>query len=733
MQNLNEIPRGFHEDIGLDDLRRHVLLVSVIVCVCASFVVMFSFAHPSGTEDWVTTAVLALYGVTITILIASRWSTMVGGASLICGLIALASGSLWIAPLHWVVGLAPLVVPFAIIFFGFPGGIFAAVVVTADLFTARALGGPFTGEGFTAIIALTWAYLPVAWLASEPIRLALRWSWTEYCRAEGEADRARRQQAELVRVVKSLNLAQDRLEKMNVEMERARRAAEEARRLKTEFASTISHELRTPLNMILGLSELMAVGMDSTQTNSDIATFQGDIDTIYRNARHLSSLIDDILDLAQIDAARMGLARASVMFDALVREAAAVVEPLFTRKGLYLRVNVQPDLAPVSIDRARIRQVLINLLSNAARFTDAGGVQVSATLDGQHVLVTVSDTGLGIPEEELTCVFEEFRQVGAPGDHHTGHSGLGLTISKRIVELHGGSMWVESIPGQGSSFRFTLPLCDNVASVPLRQEWETWARPVGRDATYPTIIVYDDDREPAHLLQRYLDGYDVLHADSIVKVRRLRQDHAICAVVLTGPTESAMWRSAQQLRSHISDLPILLCPLPGRRHLAAELGVRDYLVKPILRDQIARLLCKSRPSIHDVLVIDDDPDLVDLLTRMIASTSRRTKVRAAYGGAEGLAALRERRPDLVLLDLLMPQVDGYTVLEEIRADESLRDVPVVVLTARGEQEEVITTGMLGITRGSALTVAELVRLLKVSIDTLNATSSDREQPADLPG
>ncbi|MGH2459421.1 MAG: ATP-binding protein [Chloroflexota bacterium] len=729
-----EVGRGFDAEIGLDDLRRHVLLVCVVGCVVTPLVLMAIFSRPDGTPGWLVWVVLALYAEGILALLASRLSTLAGAATLLIGLLALATGSLWVQPLAWLVDLVPLVVLLTSAFFDVRGGLLAGVAISLDLLLVRGLGGPLASEDLRVVLVLIWASVPVAWLGSEPIRLALRWSWEELRRAEADADRARGQQAQLARLVKSLNVAQDRFEQLNHEMERARRAADEARRIKAEFAATISHELRTPLNLIIGFSELLVADGDGAESRATV-TLQRDVDTIYRNARHLSSLIDDILDLAQIDAARLGLAREPVDLAALAREAAAVVQPLLTRKGLSLTIDLSDDLPPASIDRARVRQVLINLMSNAARFTDVGGVRVRACRDGQQVQGSVSDTGGGISPEDLPTVFEEFHQLAGPTGRRAGHSGLGLTISKRLIELHGGSMWVESRLGQGTTFFFTLPLCDTVVSAPLRREWETWARASGNALDpRPVIAVFDDDPEPAHLLQRYLDGYDVIGARTIAEVRRVRQERGIAAVALTGPTEPAMWQTAQRLRSQFSQLPVLLCPLPGRRRLAQELGVVDYLVKPILRDEIARLIRRSGRAARDVLVIDDDPDMVDLLVRMIQSTSRRTTVRSAYGGADGLAALRERRPDLVLLDLLMPSFDGYALLEQIRADVDLRDVPVVVVTARGRQEEMVTAGMLGITRGAGLSIAQLTRLLKLSADVLSepVPSNAPAPPADLP-
>jgi DNA-binding response OmpR family regulator len=395
------------------------------------------------------------------------------------------------------------------------------------------------------------------------------------------------------------------------------------------------------------------------------------------------------------------------------------------------------------VDRARIRQLLINLLNNAARFTDEGGVTVSAWSENHDVVVAVADTGSGIDADELSTVFEEFRQVHGPMGRRAGGSGLGLTISKRIAEMHGGAMWVESNLGEGRTFYFTLPVSDNVVSVPLRREWETWAAaPAQPAAARSTLVVWDDSDEPAHLLQRYLDSVDVLSATNVEDVYQIVGEENVAAVVLTGPDPETARERADILRGELKGVTVLVCVLSGRRDIARELGVTDYLVKPIFADQVARVLSQlglagdateddtaggatggatdQDGNLPEILVVDDDPDLVDLLVRMIRTASRRVRVRRAYGGVEGIAAMRERRPAAVFLDLLMPGKDGYSVLADLRADESLRDVPVIVVSARGNREETVSAVGLDVGRRETFSMGETTRLLVAIIEALRS-------------
>lgn len=246
--------------------------------------------------------------------------------------------------------------------------------------------------------------------------------------------------------------------------------------------------------------------------------------------------------------------------------------------------------------------------------------------------------------------------------------------------------------------------------------------------------MYDADAETSRLIQRHVAEYDVLTASSLAEIRRLREARVVSGVLVTGPPEPRTWHRVLEIQEAFRNLPVFLCPLPGQR-LADELGVVGYLVKPVMRDQIARSLRRAGRTVHDALVVDDDPDFVELLDRMIHAVSRRVRVRKCYSGAEALASLREQKPDLVLLDLKMSGMDGYSVLDVMRAENWLSGIPVVVVSAQGRQEEMVMTGMLGISRGSGLTVDELMRVFHASVSALNpgAPSTDPEHPVARPG
>ncbi len=333
-----------------------------------------------------------------------------------------------------------------------------AIEVTLISLTQGAIGQAWT---LTRQIFLHPFVASVSLLATSGLYEALDSAELSAQEASKRAEEARWHRAELHRTLKSLDLAWAQLQRANSELFYAREAADAALRFKSEFAAQISHELRTSLNLVLGFSETMAFSQDAYGVRLP-APYLRDVMEIHRNSRHLLALIDDVLDLSKLEAGRMGLRREPVDLGSMLCEAADIARPLVERKGLELVLELPQTLPMLMLDRTRIRQVVLNLLSNAVRATAHGRIVVTARSDGSQVIVHVSDTGIGISAEDLVRVFEEFYQSdGAAGS--TGAAGLGLAVSKRIVMLHGGRMWAESEVGVGSTFSGT----DGLEASPL--------------------------------------------------------------------------------------------------------------------------------------------------------------------------------------------------------------------------------------------------------------------------
>jgi len=312
--------------------------------------------------------------------------------------------------------------------------------------------------GTLDILLLYALTLGATWLARRSLRTAVEWMLSSWHQARNALLEVQQRRGELYRVVRALEEATYRMERMNNELLIAQREAEEARALKARFAATVSHEIRSPLNLILGFSRMMALFPERYDEPLP-KSYHEDVDTIYRNSQHLLALIDDILDLSQIEAQRLPLVKDRIeLEEEVVKKTVAIVQPLAARKGLVLRQELAGGLPFVVADPVRLRQALLNLLTNAVRFTERGSITVRTAQQDGKLLVSVQDTGPGIEAKELPKLFREFRQVHLTQTREQGGSGLGLSISKHLVELHGGEIWAESKVGVGTTVSFTVPL-----------------------------------------------------------------------------------------------------------------------------------------------------------------------------------------------------------------------------------------------------------------------------------
>jgi CheY-like chemotaxis protein len=417
----------------------------------------------------------------------------------------------------------------------------------------------------------------------------------------------------------------------------------------------------------------------------------------------------------------MGLSKEMVDLRSVVGEAITAIARLYEVRGLTLANEVSSDLPTVFADRTRVRQVLINLLNNAARFTTKGGATVRAHQMDSNLVMEVADTGVGIAQEDIPIVFEEFRQLdGTTRRPHDG-SGLGLAICRRFVEMHGGAIWAESEPGTGTVFSFSLPLIDNVISSPLRPEWDTWVHlPTTSDPPLRSVVLVNRDPRLEHLFRRYLDGYRVLPAADESAALQLFAQAPVHGIVIAVDPTADRTESLHRLREAPRNVPIIACSLPTSTSMGERLGVVDYLVKPISRERLLDVLAGLGRKIHSVLIVDDDTEMIRLLARMVRSGSHRYQVLRAYGGEAALQLLREKRPDAVILDLVMPGVDGYAVLREIRLQADLRDIPVVAVTARSYEAETVAAGAVEIVREGGLSIGELMACVRSSLDAIMA-------------
>jgi signal transduction histidine kinase/DNA-binding response OmpR family regulator/putative methionine-R-sulfoxide reductase with GAF domain len=466
--------------------------------------------------------------------------------------------------------------------------------------------------------------------------------------------------------------------------EEQRQTAERLRevdKLKSQFLANMSHELRTPLNSIIGFSRVILKGIDGPVTELQ----QQDLSAIHNSGQHLLSLINDILDISKIEAGKMELAfdDAINMLD-VVNAAMSFAVGLTKDKPIRLLKEVPAELPTVRADPTKVRQVLINFLSNAAKFTDEGSITVRASITSgpgkrPEIMVSVTDTGPGITPEDQARLFQPFTQVDASLTRKVGGTGLGLSISRRLIEMHGGRIGVESEIGKGSMFYFTLPL--------------PYASPPGENKT---ILAIDDDRQVINLYERYLkgQGYEVIAVtDPAEAVQKVRQAQPYAIILDIMMPERNGWQVLEELKAtpETRHIPVIVCTIVEDHEKGFSLGAADYLTKPILQDDLVHSLNRLNHNgdIHDVLVIDDDADDLRLVQKILSENSQ-YEVRAAQGGPEGLVAIQTKPPHAIILDLFMPGLDGFTLLETVRADPRLKDIPVIIFTAGDLNDEQIS-------------------------------------------
>jgi signal transduction histidine kinase/DNA-binding response OmpR family regulator len=475
------------------------------------------------------------------------------------------------------------------------------------------------------------------------------------------------------------------------QLERQSAALEIASRHKSEFLASMSHELRTPLNAIIGFSEVLLERMFG-ELNERQDDYLRDI---WSSGKHLLELLNDILDLSKIEAGQMVLNRSEFAVRESLEYCLSMVRERAFKQRIHLSLEVDPQVGLLDADRLRFRQVVLNLLSNAVKFTpDGGRVDVRASVRDQDLIVEVADTGPGVAAEDRQRIFDSFQQ-GARLPGQAEGTGLGLTLSKRILDLHRGRIWVESEAGQGSTFGFALPIGSEepaLTSVPQ----------VGPDSGFPTelapghgptVVVVEDDWRSFDLLRVYLEaaGARVVSArdgqEGLDTVRRLSPAGVILDILLPGIDG---WEVLAQLKAEpqTAAIPVIVVSMLDERGRGFALGAAEYLVKPVGKDQLLAALYRAaaiRERKHTVVAIDDDPLAVELVRANLEPEG--WTVLGAATGQEGLALIRERQPSAVLLDLLMPGMDGFEVVEALRADPDTKSVPVVILTSKSMTQQ----------------------------------------------
>lgn len=485
---------------------------------------------------------------------------------------------------------------------------------------------------------------------------------------------------------------------------------QKAYRVKSDFLSNMSHELRTPLNSIIGFTSVL-LGPHGEPLTPDQAKA---IEKVLKNGKHLLELINDILDFSKIEAGRTPINIDSGEVSDIISNVMVTVEPMVTTKGVKLVQDVEPGLPLLNTDILKVKQILLNLLSNAAKFTDHGSIVIMAKKQGDMISISVKDDGIGIEPKNIDRVFEEFSQIDSSSSRKYKGTGLGLPIARNYARMLGGNLTVQSDFGKGSTFILVIPpefpkeklqkpaeappATKESAAVPIQAQPVVKSVPEKSVAPSSSILVLciDDDTEVIDLLRRYLipEGYSVRSAGSGEEGIRLAQElhPAVITLDIMMPEKDG-WQVLRELKNNpvTKEIPVIIHSIIENRPLALSLGAVDVITKPSEPKKVLSVVeraCRSKSQ--PILIVDDNPDFADSLRIMLETEGYRAV--SKYSGEEALKEIENINPSLLFLDLLMPGTDGFTVLKKLRSEDRWHDLPIVILSGAeisNEQRKVL--------------------------------------------
>jgi len=467
------------------------------------------------------------------------------------------------------------------------------------------------------------------------------------------------------------------------ELTEARDRALMASRAKSAFLANMSHELRTPLNAILGYAEMLAEDLVDLDMEDQVS----DLEKIDYSGKHLLALINDILDLAKIESGRATIYPERVLLGSFLHAVASTAEPLAHSNGNTLVLHSDPALEEIVVDQRRLRQILINLLGNAAKFTSNGTVTLRINMVVKRGIrfasFTVEDTGIGMDQIQIARIFDAFAQAEPDTSRKYGGTGLGLAITRQLIQLMGGSISVTSAIGQGTRFEVVLPADGTLPKPSITPSAAPQRVPLPAGTT---VLIIDDDAAMRDLMERHLasGGFRVVAAANGtdgIRLARQEKPAVICLDVVMPGLDGYDVLKVLKSDSELAEIPVVMVTMMDDRETGLTIGASDYLMKPISKDSLLRAL--GNVSVDEergrVLIVDDSEVHRRVVRRMLDGEG--WTVAEAANGREALEQMRQRLPHLVLLDLMMPEVDGFQVLHELQTDRALSKVPVVVVTS----------------------------------------------------
>ncbi len=495
----------------------------------------------------------------------------------------------------------------------------------------------------------------------------------------------RQAQVELVQQKKDLEI---RVRERTAELAKTMTEAEKANQAKSQFLANMSHELRTPMNAIIGYSEMLMEEAEDVGQND----FIPDLNKIHGAGKHLLTLINDILDLSKIEAGRMELYLETFEIKSLINETVSTIRPLIEKNSNTLKFNLADDLDVMHADLTKVRQSLFNLLSNASKFTKNGTITLDVTSytakDHKYLAFKVTDTGIGMNQEQMGKLFQAFSQADASTTRKYGGTGLGLAITKKFCQMMGGDIKVESELGKGSTFTINLPVqVVDTNKEKSNQPQESFPLKSNDSTKKNTILVIDDDPTVHDLLQRFFEkkGFEIQTAlsglEGINLAKSLRPEAITLDVMMPGMDGWSVL-TALKANPQTADIPVIMMTMVDDQNLGYALGAAEYLLKPIDSRKLEMILHKFKPvsDSDSILVVEDDPGVREMLCRQLRKEN--WKVIEAKDGREALIKLQNHEPKLILTDLMMPEMDGFELVHRLKQHQKWHSIPVIILTAK---------------------------------------------------